>query len=301
VAGLLVLRNLRAGQGGRDRLAPSIRDRVEPEVSLLETKDELELEAAAKIAEETRPGTVALWGGDGTVTTTLSAIVRAYGDAPLPSIAILPGGTVNVIAREIGVRGSAEAALRRLVSGKSREIERTLIRANGRVGFLFGIGLIPNFHDVYNKSGTGGSRRAASVLAKAAMDALVGGGIAKKLFVPFRAKIESDGAPLAEGEWTNLSAGGIHGLGFGFRPYRRASEERDAFHFIAHRLTPREALLEMPRVRLGYGMKRSVEAVTRHVKIELDRDLRWDFDGDTFDAVDRIELFGGTTVRILVP
>ena len=52
------------------------------------------------------PEILALLGGDGTLGRTLTSVVRAFGDAPLPPVAPLGGGTMNTIARSIGGRGA---------------------------------------------------------------------------------------------------------------------------------------------------------------------------------------------------
>lgn len=307
---IVVLRNLRAGLRGLPGHAASVAShplfqaRSSPvKLELLETADLGALQIAAMKLAANPPELICFWGGDGTITTTLSALIAEHGSTPLPPFLFLPGGTVNVIARELGIRGGPVQTLERLVrrveqGAPPEPLERTAIRCLGRAGFLFGIGLIPNFHAVYNTSGTGGSRRAVQVLARAAGDALWGGRLAQALFDPFDARIELEQGQIIEGRWTNVSAGGIEGLGFGFRPYLRAAERRGAFHLVAHALTARAALLEMPRVRLGFGMKAGEHAVTERAEVRLDRPLRWGFDGDTFDPVDHLVLEGGLTVRL---
>jgi hypothetical protein len=303
---IVVLRNRRAGLGGRPGLAPSLAGTLPAPVTLLETTGPEDLAAAAARILDRPPSVLALWGGDGTVTGTLSALIAAGSGRALPPLLLLPGGTVNVIAREVGGRGSARAMLGRLIDRLAKDEAiarrtRTVIRCGGRAGFLFGVGLIPNFHALYNDSGAGGSRRAASVLARLTLDAVWGGRLARSLFVPFGARLTADGRLAAEGTWTNLSAGGIEGLGFGFRPYLRAAELPGGFHWVAHALTPRTAVLELPRVRLGRGISRAEQGVARRVVIELDRSLRWGFDGDTFDAAERLVLEGGLSVELLAP
>src|ERR1044071_5846826 len=51
--------------------------------------------AVAEGVRERSAETVAVIGGDGSVSTVLSALRKAYGQAPLPRIALLRGGTMN--------------------------------------------------------------------------------------------------------------------------------------------------------------------------------------------------------------
>jgi len=54
-------------------------------------------------------------GGDGTVSAALTGIVEGGIFAEAPAIAILPGGTSNTIAADVGLHGEPLAALSRLV------------------------------------------------------------------------------------------------------------------------------------------------------------------------------------------
>jgi diacylglycerol kinase family enzyme len=80
---------------------------------------------AREIARETPPLIVAA-GGDGTVSAVASALV----DTPIP-LAVLPVGTLNHFARDIGVPEEAAAAVRIALGGKTRAVD--VGEVNGRV------------------------------------------------------------------------------------------------------------------------------------------------------------------------
>ena len=58
---------------------------------------------------------LAINGGDGTVSLTISIFIRIYGTKPLPKIALLKGGTMNVTAVNLGIRGQPEKLLSILI------------------------------------------------------------------------------------------------------------------------------------------------------------------------------------------
>lgn len=58
----------------------------------------------------------ALNGGDGTISQTLTRIIRIFGPKPLPHIALLRGGTMNVIAAHLNIKGTPTQVLTRLLS-----------------------------------------------------------------------------------------------------------------------------------------------------------------------------------------
>jgi diacylglycerol kinase (ATP) len=103
---------------------------------------------------------LAINGGDGTISRTLTAFVNAYGDTPLPKVAILRGGTINVLASNLGIKGSPEQILYRLTESfsqkgalKTRKLATLDIEKN--IGFLFGNGTVPNFLKEYYKRKSG--------------------------------------------------------------------------------------------------------------------------------------------------
>ena len=97
----------------------------------------------------------------------LTAIVRTYGEgAVLPRIAVLRGGTMNIIADSVGVRVGAEAMLGRVIDGihtsesplgtgsPLETTTRRLMRIDvddqpPYYGFLSGNGIIARFLELY--------------------------------------------------------------------------------------------------------------------------------------------------------
>lgn len=263
------------------------------------------LERAAREIEKLAPPVVAVWGGDGTIGATVSAIIRAYGDRDLPRFCFLPGGTMNCIARCLGARGTAGSMLARLQRALEedraiRAVERTTLKVNERLGFLFGLGMFPNFLTAYDDASHQGPLQALRVFAMMAPGLFRGRYAPDPFFDPFRARLTL-GNEVWEGVWTSLSAGGVHCLPLGFRAYTRASERRGAFHFIAHDLKAWGAAYELLSIKLGRGMQRVQQRVTTAVRVELDRELVFNLDGDNFETLSRFDLLAGPTITALVP
>lgn len=82
-----------------------------------------------------RPDLVAVCGGDGTVSEVASGLVGS----PVP-LAILPGGTSNVLARELGIPLAVSDAADLILSGEAKDVR--VILANDRPFLLWaGVGL----------------------------------------------------------------------------------------------------------------------------------------------------------------
>lgn len=94
---------------------------------------------------------IAINGGDGTITRTITAILQEYGnEAPLPKIVLLKGGTVNMLAMNLGIFGRPEALLGKLMlshsSGKTKKyVALDTLEVDGNYGFLFANGAASAF------------------------------------------------------------------------------------------------------------------------------------------------------------
>ncbi len=75
-------------------------------------------DTAAVLVEFMRNGVdlVAINGGDGTIQTVLTALFDRKPYEQIPLLAILRAGTDSIIARDIGIRGSRDRGLRKLIN-----------------------------------------------------------------------------------------------------------------------------------------------------------------------------------------
>ncbi|MCT6856189.1 MAG: hypothetical protein M3Z59_07215, partial [Bombella apis] len=62
---------------------------------------------------------IAIDGGDGTVSASLTAIANTYRGSPLPAVAVLPSGNTNLIAGDVGFGLRGEAAVDRILQPES--------------------------------------------------------------------------------------------------------------------------------------------------------------------------------------
>lgn len=127
-------------------------------------------------------------GGDGTVQAALNQLFNDNRRPALPMISIIPGGTTNMTATDIGIRGSAEKNL--LMLGRSLETATGLrlvtrpalqISQTGQpdiYGMFFGAGIISRgaryFHNHIKKSGLTGESASAIVILRLLAGLLLG-------------------------------------------------------------------------------------------------------------------------------
>ena len=113
-------------------------------------------DTAAVLVEFMRNGVdlVAINGGDGTIQTVLTALFDRKPYEQIPLLAILRAGTDSIIARDIGIRGSRDRGLRKLINwackpdGTGALVTRPVIRLQTSsrqdplYGMIFGAAVI---------------------------------------------------------------------------------------------------------------------------------------------------------------
>lgn len=103
-----------SGGHNRDRF-PDIEARLErsPAIRHIETKAAADIPAALAELAERGVRVLAINGGDGTAAAILGQLLEREPFGEPPVIALLPGGTANMTAGDVGVRGGLEKATRR--------------------------------------------------------------------------------------------------------------------------------------------------------------------------------------------
>jgi diacylglycerol kinase (ATP) len=271
---------------------------------------------------------LAISGGDGTNTVTLTGFIDVYGDAPLPLIALLRGGTMNTVASSIGVRrASPEELLGRIVAhqrgrnaGTLATVERHVLRVapgepdgsgregtgtTGQYGFLFGAGVVQGFLAEYY-TGEPSPLGAAQTLARGIGSALVGGEMIHRMAKPFRGTVTlEDGTRWDERDYLAVAAGTVAHIGLQFMPFYRFAERPGTFHTLGIYATAAQFVGELPRIWQGRPMRenRAFEAVTPAMTVQsTEETLRYTVDGDLHEAhpTGRVRVSTGPRVRLLV-
>jgi len=307
-------RNLR-DPNAADRLARAVGD--DGVVRCARTIDEL-----YTIAEEFRRLDVeilAISGGDGTNQITLTGFLDVYGEAAIPPVALLRGGTMNTVANSVGVpRGTPGQILRRLLDGYAlrgstplgrveRHLMRITPRAGGkaRYGFLFGTGVVQGFLAEYYAGGDPSPLLAATTLGRGIASALVGGDTIRRVARPFRGSVVFErGQTWEERDYLSIAAGTIAHIGLGFRPFHRFDECPGCFHLLGIHASPVGFVRELWRIHGAKPMspgKARDEVSSKAVVRSADGAVRYMVDGDLHETPGEIELSSGPAVKLIVP
>jgi len=290
------------------RLLHGLRHALGPQVELLVPQGLDALDAHAAHLRANPPQVIGLVGGDGTLSRTLTALVRAPSSQPLPPIALLGGGTMNTIARSVGAAGRPQhlaRGLRAHLEGSRPlvPVVRHLLQVDGeRMGFLFGNGLFARYIEAYEE-GQPGPVRAAWVLLRAVLSALVGGAFARRLTAPMQATLSVDGRVLREGPLLVAAAGTIDQVGLGFRPFTGAVRQVGALHALGIGCSPFELAFQLHRPLRGLPLDHPdiVEQVGAELVVHGPPDQPYNLDGDLGRTGPVTTVRVGPAITFLVP
>jgi diacylglycerol kinase (ATP) len=265
-------------------------------------------EDARRVAA-TEPSVIGIHGGDGTLHRTLSALIAAYRSRPLPPLAILPGGTMNVVASSLDLRAKPEAVLAELAD-RARlgtppvTLRRRCLRVGNDYGFIFGNGLLANFLEEYYARGRYGASRAVWIIFRILVSLLTTGRYARRVFRRFRGRVEIDGTPLPRRRLTGLGAATVTEVGFRFKLHHRADDDPNRMGGLAIHGGPLSLLLDVLDVRLGRGLspKRAQSFVANRVVLEPEEEeTTYTLDGDLYVARGPLAVELGPTLEIVRP
>ena len=267
----------------------ALRRHLAPRSEYFETYSLAELDAAAQQIRQGRFGTVAIAGGDGTVGQSLAALWRhCPPNEPLPLIALLRGGTMNTIARSLGITGNASPAARLQALQRAPMPHRiqayTTLAVGSNLGFLFSSGIMYGFLDAYYATGQG-ALPAAKLLLHAMGSVTVNGPLAQRLAQRFTARLTLDGesTPTAE-NLLLVGAGTVPQVGLGFRPFPLAQPGAQCFHVLTYGGSLQGLLRGLPRLAVGQGhkLKGARSRACHELTLSHETPLPYALDGDLY-------------------
>lgn len=239
---------------------------------------------------------VVVMGGDGTLQMVLSCLFNARPFAAMPVLTVVPTGTTNMTALDLGVRGRPERVLRRLLRRLLAPSAAPLVRRRAvRVqqqglpdvyGMFFGAGVIAGGVDYFQsrikKTGMTGELAAGLVVLKFLGELLVGR--RGPIMLPVRASLtEADGEEQAS--YLLILASTLDRLLLGTRPYW--GEGNGPLHLTCIRESPRRFWRSLTPLVTGRGRRlRTEDGYRSHnvQELEIMMDDRFVLDGELYLA-----------------
>jgi diacylglycerol kinase (ATP) len=227
---IVIIANPISGSGKGLRLARAVARRLEEHGEAPEIAETRQAGDARRLASLTRgAAAVAAVGGDGTVNEVLNGLPEG------PALAMIPGGTANVFAKELGLPRDPDGLARLLAGGREIPWDLGVDRAGGRKFLLFAsAGYDAHVVHLFHAARTGPVRMWQYLWwgAKSMLD-----------FRAPRIGVELDGRPLGEAAWVIVSNAAAYGGPLVFTP--RAKADDGAFEVLVQRGRRRLDLVAM--------------------------------------------------------
>ena len=205
---------------------------------------------------------VAVNGGDGTIQAVLTALFHFKPFANLPLLAILRAGTDSAIARDVGIRGSRDQGLRKLLKwsltgeAKCVLLSRSIMRVETSFtdqpyyGMIFGAaGIYQGIqfcHQNIYSMGLRGELAPTLTMARFLFGVIRG---RSEYLTPVPLEISLDKIPLPSQDYLMVLVCTLERLYLGLHPYW--GPELGHLHFTAIRSRPKHLLRALPSLARG--------------------------------------------------
>jgi hypothetical protein len=233
-----------------------------PRVALREATDPPSVAQALRELADAGVDTVAVSGGDGTVHAVLDTVFGASPFPRRPRLAVLRGGTANMTARDVGLRGRQDRALAALLDRAAnggeglRVTGRPVMRIDpgaGRAplhGMYFGAAAIAQGIDYCKRHvhalGLKGEIGPGVTMARFVLAMALG---QRDIVAPVPIGIAIDGRPSVRFDCEILHVTTLEALVLGLRPYW--GREEAPLHYASVRAAPRHWVRALPGVLRG--------------------------------------------------
>nr|NYU06835.1 acylglycerol kinase family protein [Pseudomonas sp. SbOxS1] len=252
-------------------------------------------------------------GGDGTLQAALS-ILLSREPAGLPTVLVIPGGTTNMSAIDLGARLSAEKALTSLSAwlagncAAPKIVSRAALRVDGppyqgpRFGMFFAIGAVVNgvryYHRELRPKRVPGALGPSLAFGRMLLSALKN--LPHDLFPALPARLGTHRG-VWEGDWLLVFATTLNRLLAGSRPYWGTEQQPIHLTAIAHR--PRRLALILPFLLRGRAcsMIKEQDGYFSHnfTRMDLGGADEYVLDGEIFAAQGTITLAATAPIRFM--
>lgn len=274
---------------GLDELRTALADRGESDTTWFPVPKSKLVPKAVRKAVKRGAELVIIWGGDGSVQRAVDTLAGT--SVPL---AIMPAGTGNLFATNLGIPKSVPEALDVALQGNEREID--LGRVNGEhFGVMMGIGLDANMI----KDADGGLKDALGRLA------YVWTGARNINASRFTARVDVDGRRFFKGAAGCVLVGNMGQLTGGIEAFPDARPD-DGLLEVG--VITADSLLDwsraLSRTAIGQAAKSPFVEMTRGRRIEIktNRRLLYEIDGGEREKTDKLKVRTKTgAIRVKVP
>ncbi|MDI6873747.1 diacylglycerol/lipid kinase family protein [Candidatus Solincola sp.] len=319
--GIAVITNVEAGKNRNGRYKQyHLPEMVGDRGLVVETETMEEIDGAMDRILSRGERVICLNGGDGTVQRALTRLVNRLGEDEdsLPAIFPLRGGTMNLLADHLNIKGSTpelmQAALRAVEDdGELPCVHVPTLRVTRRMGereereygFFFGHGALYRFHRVYYRDTKGGPLAAAVLFAKCTFGGATGLTRYKDVFGMAPARLVIDDFEMPGDRFTVILAVIFKVVVITFDAFRDVGE--GDFYVLATNIPFFRMVGRLPRLLWARGAEppypREEFFNERAKRVFIECREGYSLDGEVFELEEpyTLTIDRGPTVRVLMP
>ncbi len=319
--GIAVITNVEAGKNRYGRYKRyHLPELVGERGLVVETETMEEIDGAMERILSRGERVICLNGGDGTVQRALTRLVNRFGEEEdnLPIIFPLRGGTMNLLADHLGIKGSTPELMERALRAVEESEELPCIRVptlrvtrkmgeleQREYGFFFGHGALYRFHRVYYRDTRGGPLAAAALFAKCAFGGATGLTRYKEVFGMTPARLVIDDFEMPGDRFTVILAVIFKVVVITFDAFRDVGE--GDFYVLATNVPFFRMVGRLPRLLWAKGAEppypREEFFNERAKRVFIECREGYSLDGEVFELEEPYTLTveRGPAVRVLMP
>jgi diacylglycerol kinase family enzyme len=245
-------------------------------------------------------------GGDGTISSTLTAAVQVYGKDPLPKVGLIRGGTINTLANYLKVKGRPDRLLREIIAHRGldeplRTKKLSSIQINSSIGFTFGAAMVGRFYHEYNQLPSVNRLTVTRFVLGVTLSALFNTARARRMLTRTQATIEADGQELPLRAFSVIVASCLEDHGFGAKPTYRGESQPGCFQLVASGKPSRAIVREYHRLLRGlpFSARDHFDSMVEEATIRFARPDLCMIDGEVFRE-QLVRLRTGPTIELVV-
>ncbi len=248
-----------------------------------------DLKRVAETFHKRKIAILAINGGDGTISRTLTAFIETYGQDKLPMVALLRGGTINVLASNLGIKGSPEKILFRLMEEQSTSnfgqcIKLRSIEVEGNYGFLFANGTSVRFLEAFYKNKTN-SLGSFFMLCRLAFSRFIGKSFYNSIVRTEPVSLTADDGKTVNHESTSVLCATIEKMPLGPPIFFGNRQKNDGFDCISFLMKAKDAWWRAPFEVIFNAAKQSSAKLMLHcqkLKLKTKEPSPYTLDGEIY-------------------
>lgn len=274
-----------------------------------------DLDELYKVAQEFSRKNIkilAINGGDGTISRTLTAFIHVYKENPLPHIVLLRGGTMNMLADNLQIQGTPEHLLFRLIEAHStgffkETIHVPTLKIGDQYGFLFANGTSARYLAEFyqNKTGAWG---ALALIGRLCLSYLLQSAFFFRIVQQDPTTLQIDAQPPLSHGSASVFCSTVKQLPMKIPFFQKLEANPDRFECISIQLPPNEVAKKLASM-LWFCLRNQqnphsywVDFCCKRLAISTSTASPYTLDGELFMANrDGLSIELGPTIAFLIP